>query len=147
MSKGPNRILGIVLSAIIIIVAIVAIIASTRTATVFARTTPVGTVQAYLKDVLAGKNAEAAKLFATESACTAADLDRTYIVDMARVNLVSSVIAGDRADVRVVVEFPMNGPFEVSSTQDHAFRLIKSSSSWLLTGIPWPLYDCGALVK
>ena len=139
--------LGIILSAILIIVAIVAIIAATRTATVFARTTPVGTVQAYLKDVLAGQNAEAAKLFAPASRCTATNLDRTYMVDTARVNLVSSKISGDTAEVRVVVEYPMNGPFGASSTQDHAFRLIKSSSTWLLTGIPWPLYDCGMLVK
>ena len=139
--------LGIILSAILIIVAIVAIIAATRTATVFARTTPVGTVQGYLKDVLAGQNAEAAKLFAPESRCTATDLDRTYIVDTARVNLVSSMISGDTAEVRVAVEYPMNGPFGASWTQDHAFRLIKSSSTWLLTGIPWPLYDCGVLVK
>lgn len=147
MPKSPNRVLAIIVSAIIVIVAIVAVIASTRTAVVFARTTPAGSVQAYLKDVLVGKNSEAAKLFAPESACTVTDLDRAYILDTARVNLISSAIDGDTAYVRVVVENPMNGPFGASSTEDHTFRLIKSSDTWLLTGIPWPLYDCGTVIK
>lgn len=147
MSKSPNRVLAIIVGAIIVIVAIVAALAASRTATVFARTTPAGTVQAYLKDVLTGKNAEAAKLFAPESACTVTDLDQAYILDAAQVNLVSSTIHGDSADVRVVVENPMNGPFGASSTEDHSFRLLKSRDTWLLTGIPWPLYGCSTVIK
>lgn len=139
--------MAIIVSAIIVIIVMVAVLASTRTAEVFARTTPTGTVQAYLNDVLARKNAEAVKLFAPTNTCTVADLDRSYILDSARVNLISSTNDGDTAYVRVVVENPMNGPFGGSSTEDHTFRLIKSSGMWLLTGIPWPLYDCGMVIK
>ena len=147
MSKSPNRVLAIVIGLIIIAVAIVTVLSSTRSAVVIDRTTPAGSVQVYLKAVLAGKNAEAAKMLSPESACTVTDVDRAYIVDTARVLLVDSTTEGTTAEVRVRVEIPSGSPLGDFMTEDHTFRLVNSNGTWLLTGIPWPLYDCGVMTK
>lgn len=147
MSKSPNRVLAIVIGLIIIAVAIVTVLSSTRSAVVIDRTTPAGSVQLYLKAVLAGKNAEAAKMLSPESVCTVTDVDRAYIVDTARVLLVDSTTEGTTAEVRVRVEIPSGSPLGDFRTEDHTFRLVNSNGTWLLTGIPWPLYDCGVMTK
>jgi hypothetical protein len=146
-SRNPNRVLVLLLGFIICAVVIVSFLATTRSAVVLARTTPAGAVQVYLKAIFTGRNAEAAKIFSPESACTVTDLDRAYIANTARVLLLDSMTAGSTAEVRIREEIPAGGPLGDSMTEDHTFRLAKSSSSWLLIGIPWPLYDCGVLKK
>lgn len=132
---------------IIIAVAIVTILSSTKSAVVIDRSRPAGSVQVYLKAILAGKNAEAAKMLSPESVCTVTDIDRAYIVDTARVLLIDSTTAGTNAEVRVRVEIPPGGPLGDFMTEDHTFRLVNSGGTWLITGIPWPLYDCGVMKK
>lgn len=139
--------LALIVGLIVIAVAIIVVLSSTNSPVGLSRSTPAGAIQAYLKAVLSGKNAEAAKVFAVDSTCTVTDLDRVYMVDTARVQLISSSIDGKTAEVRVRVEAPSPGPFGDFSTEDHTFRLINSGGTWLLTGIPWPLYDCGVLTK
>lgn len=147
LRNSPNRVLAIFVGVIIIAVIIVTVFSATKSAVTLDRGTPAGTVQAYLKAVLEGKNVEAAKFLAPESECSVTDLDRTYVIDTARVDLVDATIDGKDAQVRVKVEIPSGGPFEDFRTEDHTFRLIRSDGNWLLTGIPWPLYNCGVLKK
>lgn len=132
---------------IIVLVAVAALVSSTRSTLVIDKSKPAWAVQNYLKAFLAGKNAEAAKMISPESECTVVDVDRAYIIDNARVVLISSSTNGNTAEVRVRVEFPLNGPFGDSSAEDHTFRLTASNGTWLLTGIPWPLYNCGLVTK
>lgn len=139
--------LAIIISTIVLVVVVVSILASTRTATVLNRDTPAGTVQAYLKYVLAGKNDEAIRLISRESSCTVSDLDRAYVVDAARVILTGTEVGGDTAQVRVSVEHSANGLFNGSSSEGQIFHLKKSGVSWLLTGVPWPLYNCDPVIK
>ena len=146
-SKNPNRVLAVVLGFILSAVVLVSFLATTRSAVVLDRATPAGSVQVYLKAILAGKNSQAAKMFSPESTCTVTDLDRAYIPNTARVLLVDSAIEGTTAEVRVREEIPTGVPLGDFATEDHTFPLIKSGSSWLITGDPWPLYDCGELKK
>lgn len=147
MGKSPNRVLAIIIGLIIIAVAILTFLSSTKSAVVMDRATPAGSVQAYLKAVLVGKNAEAAKLLSPAGACTVTDIDRAYIADTARVLLVDSTTEGTSAEVRVRVEIPSGSPLGDVMTEEHTFRLVNSGETWLITGIPWPLYDCGVLTK
>lgn len=147
MSKSPDRILAIVIGILIISVAIVTVFSATRSAILVDRTTPAGSVQVYLKAVLAGKNAEASKVLSPESVCTVTDIDRAYIVDTARVLLLGSSTEGATAEVRIRVEIPSGSPFGDFMTENHTFRLVNSGGTWLLTGIPWPLYNCGVMTK
>lgn len=132
---------------IVVLVAVVAILSSTRGTLLIDRGNPAWAVQNYLKAVLSGRNADAAKMISPESECTVIDVDRAYVMENARVVLVHTTTTGNMAEVRVRVEFPMNGPFGASSSEDHTFRLTDSNGNWLLTGIPWPLYNCGLVTK
>jgi sugar lactone lactonase YvrE len=96
---------------------------------------------------LVGKNAEAAKLLSPDSVCTVTDIDRAYVVDTARVVLVDSTVKRATAEVRVRVEIPSGSPLGDVMTKDHTFRLVNSEGAWLVTGIPWPLFDCGVSAK
>ena len=147
VSRNPNRLLAILIGFIIVAIAAVSFIATTRSALVMDRATPAGSVQVYLKAVLTGKSAEAAKMLSPESPCTVTDLDRAYVVATASVLLLNSTTAGSTAEVRVRVEVSSGEPLGDFMTQDHTFRLINSGGSWLITGMPWPLYDCGVLKK
>lgn len=147
MNKSPNRVLAVIVGLIILLVALVAVISSTRSPLVINKANPTWAVQSYLKAVLSGRNADAAKMISPESECTVADVDRTYVVENSRVVLLGSTTNGNTAEVHVRVEFPMNDPFGDSSTEDHVFRLTDSNGNWLLTGIPWPLYNCGLVTK
>jgi len=147
VNKSPNRVLALIIALIVIAVVVVSVLSTSKSAVVIDRTNPAGSVQVYLKAVLAGKNAEAAKMLSSESACTVTDLDRAYIVDAARVILIDSTTNGSAAEVRVRVEIPSGSPLGDFNNEDHTFRLTNSSGIWLLTGIPWPLYNCGVMPK
>ena len=108
---------------------------------------PAWAVQKYLEAVLAGRNSDAAMMISPESECTVVDIDRAYVNDNARVVLIDTSTNGNTAEVRVRVEFPSSGPFGATSTEDQTFRLTDSNGPWLITGIPWPLYNCGMVTK
>jgi hypothetical protein len=143
----PNRVLAIVVVAIVGVAIVAVVFSATRPVKKLDLGTPAGTVQAYLTAVLDGKNDTAAGYLAPESSCDVQDLDRAFVIHSARVNLVDSQIVGDTALVRVKVEIPSSGPFETYGTEDHSLRLIRVAGRWMLTGIPWPLYDCAVPVK
>lgn len=147
VSKNPNRVLAVVLGVVILAVVVITVLAATKSAVVIDRSTPAGSVQVYLKAILAGKNAEAAKMLSPASTCTIDDVDRAYVVDTSRVLLVDATTTGSNAEVRVRVEFPSDGPLRNFMTEDHTFHLSNSSGVWLLTGVPWPLFDCGMAAK
>lgn len=144
---NPNRVLAIALGVMILIVGTLAVLSSTRSAVVLDKGTPAGAIQVYLKTLLSGQNAQTAKMFSPESKCTVGDIDRAYVLHTTRVILIDSHIQGTTSEVRVRVEIPSGGPFGDFASEDHSFQLAKINGSWLITGIPWPLFDCGVLSK
>lgn len=146
MTNKANRVLAIIVG-LTIIAAIAASVYGTRSVKQLDRQTPAGTVQAYLSAALDGRNDLAAKYFAADSPCKVEDLDRAYINTSSRVTLVDTQIDGGQAIVRVTVEMPTGGPFESFNTENHSYRLVRDGGRWLLSGIPWPLWDCGVITK
>lgn len=151
MGKSPNRILGIVMAILIVAVVIVTLFGPGNTSKNLDPSTPAGTVQSYLTAVLQGNYEKAAQFIASESSCDVQDLDRVFTMDTARVDLVKTEIEGSHAQVWVKVDYPSDAPFdpvfEGVTLEDHTYRLVQANGRWLLTGIPWPLYDCGVSTK
>lgn len=147
MRANPNRVLAIVLGLVVVLIAVLALFSSTKSAMVVDPTTPAGTVQAYVKAVLSGKHVEASALISPTSSCTASDLDRTYTQDTTRVLLLSSTIDGTSSEVKVRMELPSGSPFGDVMTQEHSFQLSKLNGSWRISGTPWPFFDCGVMKK
>ena len=132
---------GLALLALLIVACIVV---ATRPTELLDPTTPAGVVQQYITDVMAGDHDRAAEHFAAETMCDAGDLDRAYVDREARVDLLDTSITGARARVRIAVSTPTGDLVRNSWTEERTIRLEKTDGRWLLTGIPWPLYECGA---
>lgn len=147
MKKSPNGLLAIVFALLVIAVVLVTLFTSGGTSKNLDPSTPAGTVQSYLSAVLKGNYEKAAQFISSESSCDVQDLDRVYTVDTARVDLVKTEIDGKHAQVWVKVDYPSGAPFDAMRVEDHTFRLVQVNNHWLLTGIPWPLYDCGVITK
>jgi hypothetical protein len=144
---SPNRILTYIICAIAVASLLVIVLTAKRSPIALDRNTPQGVVQSYLSAVLSGKTEEASKYLSPKSNCQVSDLDRAFVTNTSRVDLIKTDIYGTTAQVRVNVEFPSEGPVFNTQYEEHSLRLIRTDGKWLLTGIPWPLYDCGPVQK
>ncbi len=142
-----NRILAVIVIAALVLSAVSALVSSLREDVKFSANTPEGVVQLYLTAIIAGKNDQAASYFSSDSTCNASDIDRAYVSDTLRVNLVSTSIDGNSAYVKIDANTGASGPFDDGYTESHTYRLTQESGKWLIEGIPWPLWDCGTVNK
>lgn len=144
MSQKSNRIIGAILLAVL---AAGAIAASTmgRGAAVLEQGSPEATVQSFLTATLERDFDAAIGYLEPGTTCTLVAFDRGYIPANADVGLVKSDVTGTTAAVTVKVEIRSGGLLGGSYSETHTYRLAKVASDWRITGIPWPLYDCGTV--
>lgn len=142
-----NRILALIVIVALVLSAVSALVSSFREDVKYSPNAPEGIVQLYLTAIIEGKNDQAASYFATDSTCDASDIDRAYVSETLRVNLVSTSIDGMNAYVKIDANTGASGPFDDGFTESHTYRLTKESGKWLIEGIPWPLWDCGTVNK
>lgn len=146
-NRSANRILVVIVLFTVILIAVAAYLSSTRETKELSSSSPEGVVQLYLTAITEKKNDLAATYFSSDSTCNADDIDRAYVSQDYRVALVGTELTGDRAYVKVDVNFSTGGPFDSGYTENQTYRLIKNNGIWRITGIPWPLYDCGVINK
>jgi len=140
--RAIRRPVVMALVALAVALVAIAVYAVTRPVKVWDRSTPAGTVQAYVTAVLDGDTVAAAGLFAADSPCAATDLDRAVVPGETRVDLIGTDVQGTQAQVRVrVVVDPGADPLG-GGGEERTFRLTRTGAGWRIDGIPWPLYDC-----
>lgn len=144
--KSANLYLGIVIAAILIIAVIVAVTSNSSNKTLRIGS-PEKVVQEYLVSLNDGRNDVALKLLASDSSCSIQDIDRAYHSPDAETSLLESKIAGNTAVVRVSIQRDPTAMMDTSTGEEQTFRLIKEEGQWRISGIPWPLYDCGGAKK
>lgn len=143
MTRRPNRVLAIVVGVIALVAVVAAVLATTRAVPKYDRGTPQGVVQAYLSAVIDGDHQQAAKLLAEGSPCRVEDLDQAYVPDEVRVVLRDTEVDGDTAQVVVDVVMSSGDLLDGSEhAEKHTFRLTRATGAWLVTGTPWPMYEC-----
>ena len=148
MSKRtPNQILAVLISVISIISILIILISYNRNAVVFEANSPEGVTQAYLKSVFDGDYDLAASFLEANSKCDASDLDRTFVNKTVRISLSSVDITDESARVKIRLEYSSGSPFDSSYSEEQTIRLVKEDNLWKITGIPWPMYDCGLFVR
>jgi hypothetical protein len=142
VTNRPNRILATVVGVVVVVAVVAAVLSATRVTPEYDRATPEGVVQAYLTAVVDGHNQDAAG-FLDQGGCTVEDLDRVYRPDELRAVLRDTEVDGDTAQVRVDLVMSSGGPLDGSEyTEEQTFRLARDDGTWLITGEPWPMYDC-----
>ena len=142
--QKANKVLLAVVAAIAVVGLIVSV-ALNKPAAQLDRTTPEGAVQAYLAAVVAGDFDAAAKWLDPKGNCAVDDLDRAYFANDVKISLKSSNESTNSAVVRIGIENSNGDPFGGSFTEDHTIRLVKAANGWLISGIPWPMYECGGV--
>lgn len=142
-----NRAVWIVGLGVLVVMVIASIFVATRPVETLDPNSPAGVVQQYVQLVMDGDNDLAADYFADDTMCDAGDLDRAYINRDARIDLLDTTIDGSRARVRIALSNPTDDIVRNTWTEERTMRLVRVSGKWLLTGIPWPLYECGAWLK
>ena len=147
VNKQANFYLAILISLIFAVALIFAISTGSSVKTLSSGT-PEKIVQQYLEAVNDGRNEDAAMLFSSSSICTVDDIDRAYIDTSAQV-LLDKVTQKDETHAIVYISIQRSdGPLMSDPYVDKEnYRLIKESGQWRLSGIPWPLYECGGVVK
>ena len=144
--KRANRVLGIVVAAIVV-VALIAVFAMKEPTAELDKGSPEGVVQQYLGSVTDGDFSQAMAYLASDSKCTIEDFDRAYIQDSVRISLSDTTSTATSAKVSVTIETSNGDPFGGSYAETQTFRLVKEDSGWKITGIPWPTYECGGEYK
>jgi hypothetical protein len=142
-SWSPNRVVLVLIGALLLTTIAIVSLTAGRTVTNFDLASPEGVAQAYLQATFDGDFDEAASYFAPDSDCDASDLDRAFIQKDARISLAGVSGDAERTVVRITADIPGGGPFGGYYEEQHSLRLLYVGDSWKLTGIPWPLYDCG----
>lgn len=136
-----NRTLLLIVLVVALLAGVIALVTASP-----AKKLPVGSpqyvVQEFLNAVIDDDHQRAASFFAPDSSCTATDLDQAYIATDLRAELIDVSITGNTALVKVAVGMGSEGPFNSLYVENHSYRLVKSDR-WLITGVPWPLYQCG----
>lgn len=137
--------LGITVAVIAVIAVVVGIFTATQSPSNLDPKSPEGVVQQYMTAVFEHRSDDAAKYFDAAGECSADDLDRYGTPQDARVDLADANVSGDTARVTVHIEYNSGDPFGGGWSEDKTIRLVKSGDEWRITGIPWPLYDCGVM--
>lgn len=145
MSKrGPNQVIAVLVALVAIISVAVVVISLNRPVTDFDKSSPEGVVQSYLRAVLENDYDEAENYLETNTKCETSDLDRAYRANNIRVDLIETEITAEIARVKIQIEYPSGALLNNYYTEEQVFRLVTESAQWKITGIPWPLYDCGS---
>lgn len=144
--KSANFYLGIAIAAVLVIALIVALASNNSTKTLNAGS-PERIVQEFLQSLNDGRNDLAVKLLASDSSCSIQDIDRAYHSPSTEISLLESQITGNTAVVRVSVQRDPAAMMDTSSDEEVTYRLVKNANQWRISGIPWPLYDCGGIRK
>lgn len=143
MLMRPNRTLAIIVALLVIAASVAGVLAGSRPATVYDRTTPEGTVQEYLRSMFDRNFDRAVATLSDESRCDVQDMDQAWIPEQVSADLLSTDVDGDYALVKVRVEITYDsGLFEDYGYEEHTYQLRQSGGLWRLTGTPWPLFSC-----
>ena len=147
INMKQNRMLVGVLAAIVMIAAIVVVVVNNSTQKTYDLNSPEGTVQSYLVAIYDGDSAKASNYLSATSYCTVDDLDMLGTQDKPTIRIEGSSITGNNAEVKINVELDSGSPLGNVINESRTLRLIRFGTGWQLTGIPWPLYDCGVIKK
>ena len=141
-----HRVLIGILAVIAVVAVLGAVVANSRQLVVDPNS-PEGVVQSYLGAVLDGDGAKAVRYLDPAGKCTEEDIDRYRMTDVTEARLVD--VADQGTSVKVVVDLEMGGNGLMGDVwrDRQTFYVKDSNGAWVITGTPWPMYDCGGVLK
>ena len=140
--RSRQDIVLLVVAALVVVLAVIAAVAGGRGAPAPDPSTPEGVVQQYVTAVVEADQAAMAALLDPALGCEPPFYYGSATAS-ASLAVVSTRIDGDRATVVVEITEGGGGPLPGGRyTHRESFDLVASGDSWLVTGMPWPVYEC-----
>ncbi len=140
MRARPAIVLAVVAVLVVALAVIAAIVSGGRDRPTLDATTPEGVVQLYVSALFEDDAPAAAKYLDPALNC-ADSLRDAYIAESFRVAVVKTSTHEDAARVELQIEEGA-GLLDGSWSHREDFTLRRDSGTWLITGEPWPLYEC-----
>ena len=144
--RQPSRLVGwgLVLALVALVVAGVAA-GVLRQPAVLDPASPDGTVQAYVQAVLDGDwdRARSHVDDGLAARCTVLDFRHSWVPDGLTAVLADVRLDDDCAEVEVRLRTTAQpGLFDTGYRTTETFDLVRTGTTWHITGQPWPVYDC-----
>lgn len=143
MRSRPNVVLLVIAVLVVGLAVIAAVVSANRTTPSPDLSTPEGVVQAYVVAVIDGDQ-EKMETFLDPSLGCEAPFPFFSPPQAASLSLVSSRTSGSTATVVVEISQGQGGgPFLGDNyTHREDFSLVLRGDRWLISGNPWPVYQC-----
>lgn len=143
--KHQNRVVGVIAGLVVLLAVIAAVLSETRRPDLPDPGTPAAVVLDYLDAIVTGDAERAAALLDPELDCTAEQVAGSRTAGGLRATVLSTDTDGSKSVVQVQID--ETGELLDSWSHNERFQLRRTGSSWLLTGNPWPVYECWAWEK
>lgn len=140
MRARPNIVLAIVAVLVVALAVVAALVSSGRDRPTLDATTPEGVVQLYVS-ALFDDDVPAAVEYLDPNLGCGSRLPEVYISDTSRIAVVEATTTKDTARVELSIEEDA-GFLDGSWSHRETFTLRRASGTWLITGEPWPIYQC-----
>lgn len=145
--RNANFYLAVLVATIFAIALIFAISSGSNVKTLQSGT-PEATIQSYLKALNDGRNEDGSSYFSTSSKCSVEDIDRAYVDRNALIIFDKTTFTSDDSAIVYISIQRNDAPLMADPyTESQNYRLIKEAGAWKISGIPWPLYECGVYRK
>ncbi len=131
----------------IVLAALVTVLAGSRDPVELEPGSPEAAVQAYLDAVVDRDSDAAVDMLAAGTSCTAEDFDNAYVGEDVHVSLREVRVLGETARVDVVITTGSGEIIPTKWSEQQTFRLRRTGDEWLLSGTPWPIFECGVMIK
>lgn len=139
MRARPTTVLAIVAALVVALALIAAIVSNGRERPQLDASTPEGVVQLYVTALFDDDVPGAVKHLDPVLGCTD-PLPEAYISDVSWISVVKTTKNDDTAQVQLQVEEGSGLDGTWSHTENFTLRSV--SGTWLITGEPWPIYNC-----
>ncbi len=139
MRARPTTVLAIVAVLVVVLAVVAAFVSRGRERPTLDATTPEGVVQLYVSALFDDDVATAVEYLDPKLGCED-PLPEVYISDTSRIAVVKTTTTKDTAKVALQIEEGSGLDGNWSHRED--FTLRRDSGTWLITGEPWPIYQC-----
>lgn len=142
MKARPNVVLAVIVGLVLVLAVLAAVISARRATPAGDPGTPEGTVQLYLFALVEGDDDEVVALLDPDLGCRVPLPDHFMTGGRLQLNFLNTRIRDGRAEVLVeITQYDDTSPFNTNSHRQ-TFDLRPQGATWLITGSPWPVYQC-----
>ena len=139
MRVRPTAVLAIVAVLVVALAVVAAVVSGGRERPTLDPSTPEGVVQLYATSLFDGDVAAAVERLDPALGCTD-PLPEVYLPDTVRITVVETTT--DKTTARVELSIEEGSGIDGGWSHREDFTLRRASGTWLITGSPWPIYEC-----